>query len=94
LIASIEFYLYLVVFLLCLGLYGALTAKQPIKLLICIELMMNAIHLNMIVFSRFFEHRISQTLAIFSITLTVLELAIGLSLLLLWYRVRKKQYHG
>ncbi len=90
-IEHIEFYLYLVALLISIGLYGVLTSKQPIKMLICVELIMNAIHLNMIVFSRFFAHKISQTLTIFSITLTVLELAIGLSLLLLWYRLKRKK---
>lgn len=77
--------------LFSLGVYGVLTRKQTIAILISVELMANAANL---VFVSFGRYRVptaigpapGQVFALFSLALTVAEVAVGLALVILLYR--------
>jgi len=79
------------VFSLCLfilGLYGVLTRRNVIGVLMSIELMFNAANVNLVAFSRYTDPNIfqGQIFAIFVIVLAAAEAAVGLALVLSIYR--------
>ena len=84
-------YLVLALILFCLGLYGALTKKNLVIVLLCIELMLNAVNINLIAFSKFgfIPSVTGQIFALFTIVIAAAEVAVGLAILLAFYRNRK-----
>lgn len=70
----------------CIGIYGLLSRRQPIALLLSVELMANAANICFLAFGRFRGGTSGQIFAIFSIALTVAEIAVGLALVILLYR--------
>lgn len=75
--------------LFAIGLYGLITRRGIIPLLMCIELMLNAVNLNLIAFDRFFVHDgAGQLMAIFSIAVAAAEIAVGLALAIRLFRLR------
>lgn len=84
-------YLTLALILFCIGLYGALTKRNTIMILICIELMLNAVNINFVAFSRFgFIPDISgQVFSLFIMTVAAAEVAIGIAILIAIYRNRQ-----
>lgn len=75
--------------LFCLGLYGLLTRRNAIGLLLSIELMANAVNINLVAFSRYHVGHTGQIFAVFAMAITVAEVVIGLALVFLLYRSRK-----
>ena len=73
-----------------LGLYGLLTRSNAVAILMCIELMLNAVNINMVAFSRFItpDTQFGQVFAIFIITVAAAEIAVGLALVISIYRNR------
>ncbi len=71
-----------------IGLYGALTRRSLLGILMSIELMLNAANINWVAFNRFLhpEGLQGQGFAIFVITLAAAEAVVGLSLVLAMYR--------
>ena len=84
-------YLVLALILFCLGLYGALTKKNIVIVLLCIELMLNAVNINLVAFSKFglVPSITGQVFSLFVIAVAAAEVAIGLAVLLAFYRNRK-----
>ncbi len=87
--------LYLIVAagLFCTGLYGALARRNAVAVLMGIELMLNAVNINLVAFWRYIskDPATNQTgivFAIFVITLAAAEAAIGLALIIAIYRSR------
>ena len=68
--------------LFAIGLYGLLSKKSIIAVLMSIELMLNAVNINFIAFNRFtnVSDLTGQLMAIFSIAVCVAEVAVGLAL--------------
>jgi NADH:ubiquinone oxidoreductase subunit K len=79
-------YLLLAAILFSVGLYGVFTRRNTISILLCIELMANAVNINLVAFSRFAQNYLGQGFALFSIALTVAEVVIGLAIVILIYR--------
>jgi NADH-quinone oxidoreductase subunit K len=79
-------YLLLAGALFSLGIYGILTRKNIIAILLSVELMANAVNLNFVAFSRFAETLVGQAFALFGIALTVVEVGVGLAIVILVYR--------
>jgi NADH-quinone oxidoreductase subunit K len=77
--------------LFCLGLYGALTKRNLIIVLVSIELMLNAANINLVTFSRLgvTPSLKGQIFSLFTITVAAAEVAVGLALLLAFFRLRK-----
>lgn len=91
--SSIPLSVYLIVALLlfCIGMFGVLTKKNAIIVLVCIELMLNAVNLNLVAFS---VHGVNpnisgQIFSLFTIVVAACEAAVGLAILIALYRNRK-----
>ena len=71
-----------------LGVFGALTRRNAIAILMSIELMLNAVNLNFIAFARYLPQPLlqGQIFAIFVITVAAAEAAVGLAIVLGLYR--------
>ncbi len=80
---GLEAYLGVAALMFCVGLYGTLTRRNLIAILLSVELMANAANLNLVAFSRFGGHPWGQGLALFAIALTVAEVVVGLALVIL-----------
>lgn len=75
--------------LFCIGLYGLLTRRGIIPILMCVELMLNAVNINLIAFDRFYAHNTEgQLMALFSVAVAASEIAVGLALAFRLYRLR------
>lgn len=77
--------------LFCVGLFGALTKRNLIVVLISIELMLNAANINLVAFSRLSDKPglSGQIFSLFTITVAAAEIAVGLALLIAIFRLRK-----
>ncbi len=79
-------YLVLSAALLLIGTVGVLTRRNIVVILMSIELILNAVNINLIAFSRHFQHVTGQVFAIFVITVAVAEAAVGLGILIALFR--------
>jgi NADH-quinone oxidoreductase subunit K len=84
-------YLVLAVILFCIGLYGALTKRNTVIVLISIELMLNAVNINLVAFSKYGADPgiTGQIFSLFTITVAAAEAAVGLAILMALYRHKK-----
>lgn len=73
-----------------IGLYGALTLNNAIRILMCIEIMLNAVNINLIAFSRYLTplEPTGQMFVIFVMTVAAAEVAVGLAIILMISRRR------
>ena len=76
--------------LLGIGIYGLAVKRNFIRMLFAIEIIINAANLNMVAFGRFIPDSTGQTLALFSIAIAAAEVAVGLALIIVAYRM----YHN
>ena len=76
--------------LFCIGLYGVLSRRNAIGVLMGIELMLNAVNLNLVAFWRYITPQAltGQVFAIFVITVAAAEAAVGLAIFIAVYRKR------
>jgi NADH-quinone oxidoreductase subunit K len=79
-------YLILSAALLAIGAIGVLTRRNIVIILMSIELILNAVNINLIAFSRHYQHVTGQVFAIFVITVAVAEAAVGLGILIALFR--------
>ena len=81
-------YLTLGAILFCVGLYGALSKKNAVVVLLCIELMLNSVNLNLIAFSKLgmAPSLTGHIFSLFNITVAAAEAAVGIALLIALYR--------
>lgn len=79
-------YLVLSAALLLIGTVGVLTRRNIVVILMSIELILNAVNINLIAFSHHFQHVTGQVFAIFVITVAVAEAAVGLGILIAMFR--------
>lgn len=77
--------------LFCLGLYGALSKRSAVLVLMSLELMANAVNLDLVAFSRFVTPATmgGQMFAVFSMVVSAAEIGLGLALVLALYRVSR-----
>ena len=78
--ADLQAWLILSAVLFSTGLFGVLTRKSALGLLIAIELMVNAVNINFVAFGFARGDHTGQVIALFGIALTVAEVAVGLAL--------------
>lgn len=74
--------------LFALGAYGVLSRRNAIGVFLSVELMANAVNVNLVAFGRYTVGAAGQTFALFAIALTVVEVVVGLSLVVLLHRTR------
>jgi NADH-quinone oxidoreductase subunit K len=82
-------YLTLAALVFVIGLYGVLTRRNAVGILLGIELMLNAVNINLVAFSRFNGDVAGLIFALFTIAITVAEVAVGLAIVIVIFRVRK-----
>ncbi|MGQ0638431.1 MAG: NADH-quinone oxidoreductase subunit NuoK [Nitrososphaerota archaeon] len=75
--------------LLAIGIYGLAVKRNAIRMLFAIEMIVNAANLNVVAFARFIPNSQGQTLALFSIAIAAAEVAVGLALIIVAYRMYK-----
>lgn len=75
--------------LFSIGLYGVLTRRNLVAVLCSVELMANAVNLNLVALSRYHGDLLGQAFALFAIALTVAEVGVGLAIVILVHRSRK-----
>ena len=81
-------FLYLSAFLFCVGIYGVLARRNGVLVLMSIELMLNAVNLNLVAFGSKLGDVAGQVFALFVITIAAAEVGVGLAIVLLIYRNR------
>jgi NAD(P)H-quinone oxidoreductase subunit 4L len=81
-------YLILATALFCIGVFGLLTRRNAVGVLMSIELLFNAVNINFVAFSRFItpEAISGQIFGVFIITIAAAEAAVGLAIVMLIYR--------
>lgn len=81
-----EHYLVVSTALLLIGAVGVLTRRNIVIILMSIELILNAVNINLVAFSRHWGHATGQIFAMFVITVAVAEAAVGLGILIAMFR--------
>ncbi len=82
-------YLTLSALLFSIGLFGVITRRNTVGILLGVELMLNAVNINLVAFSRFHGTEVGMVFSLFAICITVAEVALGLSLVILLFRMRR-----
>lgn len=84
----ISSYLTLSAVLFCIGLYGALSKRNAIIVLLSIELMLNAVNLNLVAFSKLgiYPSLTGQIFSLFNIAVAAAEVSVGIAILITLYR--------
>ena len=81
-----HYYLILAAALFTIGVIGVLTRRNIMIILMSIELMMNAVNINLIAFSYHFQQITGQVFAIFVITVAAAEAAVGLGIVIAMFK--------
>jgi NAD(P)H-quinone oxidoreductase subunit 4L len=79
-------FLILSAFLFCTGVYGVLARRNAVLVLMSVEMMLNAVNINLIAFSAFGNAVAGQVFALFIIAVAAAEVGVGLAIVLLIYR--------
>ena len=85
---GLEHYLVLSAILFAIGLYGALAKRNTIAILLCIEIMLNAVNIAMVAFSRYITPQLltGHVFVIFIMAVAAAEAAVGLAIIMAIYR--------
>jgi NADH:ubiquinone oxidoreductase subunit K len=75
--------------LFSIGVYGVLARRNAVLVLMSIELMLNAVNVNLIAFSQLWRDLTGQVFALFVIAVAAAEVGIGLAIVILIYRNRE-----
>ncbi|HEV7887557.1 MAG TPA: NADH-quinone oxidoreductase subunit NuoK [Acidimicrobiales bacterium] len=81
-------FLLLAAFLFCTGVYGALARKNAVLVLMSIELILNAVNINLVAFGAFHQSIVGHIFALFVVAIAAAEVGVGLAIVLLIYRNR------
>ena len=85
----IEYYIWLSAALFTIGVLGVLYRRNAIIIFMCIELMLNAVNLLMVAFSRQLNDASGQVFVFFIMAVAAAEVAVGLAILITMYRQTK-----
>jgi len=87
---QLTFFLTIAAILFCIGIYGLVVSRNAIRVLMSIEIMLNAVNLNLLSFSNFLDSGAirGQVFTVFVITVAAAEAAVGLAIVLGIYRNR------
>lgn len=86
---SVNYFLVLSAILFSLGVFGVLTRKNAIVVFMCIELMLNAVNLSFIALSRHLGNMDGQVFVFFVMAVAAAEAAVGLALMIAFFRNRE-----
>jgi NADH-quinone oxidoreductase subunit K len=82
-------YLTLAALVFAIGLFGVLTRRNAVGILLGIELMLNAVNINLVAFARFHADVVGLVFTLFTIAITVAEVGVGLAIVIAVFRVRR-----
>ena len=87
---QLQYFLVLAGALFCIGIYGLITSRNAVRVLMSIELMLNAVNLNLMAFSNYVDPIgiKGQVFTVFVIAIAAAEAAVGLAIVLSIYRNR------
>ncbi len=87
----LSWYLILAALIFCIGLYGAMARRNALAILMAIELMLNAVNINLVAFWRYISPEMvsGQVFALMVFAVAAAEAAVGLALIISIYRRRK-----
>lgn len=76
--------------LFAIGLYGVVSSRNVIRVLMCVELMLNAVNINLVAFNHYVrpDNLSGQIFAIFVLVVSAAEAAVGLAIVISLYRMR------
>ena len=83
---DITWYLVLSAFIFAIGVAGVISRRNPLVVLLCLELMLNAGNLALIAFSRMLGNQDGQVFALIVMVVAACEVVIGLGLIVAMYR--------
>ena len=75
--------------LFCIGVYGVLARRNGVLVLMSIELILNAVNINLVAFGAYHDTVAGQVFALFVIAIAAAEVGVGLAIVLLIYRNRR-----
>ncbi len=84
-------YVVLATLLFVIGLAGVLTSRNVVRVLMAVELMLNAVNINLVAFNNYLQpgdHLFGQVFAIFVLTVSAAEASVGLAIVIALYRAR------
>ena len=89
-LVPLQAYLLLAAMLFCIGVWGLINSRNAVRVLMRIELMLNAVNINLRGFSSYIDGDLirGQVVAVFVLTVAAAEAAVGLAILLSLYRNR------
>jgi NADH:ubiquinone oxidoreductase subunit K len=85
---DVAWFLVLSTFIFCIGIAGVLTRRNPLVVLLCLELMLNAGNLALVAFSRMLGNAEGQIFALVVMVIAACEVVIGLGIIVAMYRRR------
>ena len=90
---GLSHYLVLASILFCIGIYGALAKRNAVVILMCIEIMLNAVNIALVAFSRYLVEDVvlisGQVFVIFVLVVAAAEATVGLAIIMALYRSRR-----
>jgi NADH-quinone oxidoreductase subunit K len=86
---DISYYLYLSAILFTIGAVGVLVRRNAIVVFMCIELMLNAVNLSLVTFSRLDSNLTGQVIAFFVMVVAAAEVVVGLAIIMSIFRSRR-----
>ena len=87
---ELQDFIIVVIVLFAIGIYGLVVKRNAIRMLFSIELIANAANLNLVAFSRNLHDVQGQVFALFSIAIAAAEVAVGLGIIIIAYRLYKE----
>jgi NADH-quinone oxidoreductase subunit K len=85
---DVVWFVVLSAFIFCIGLAGVLTRRNPLVILLCLELMLNGANLALVAFSRMWGDPGGQIFALIVMVVAACEVVVGLGLIVAMYRRR------
>ena len=85
---DVAWFVVLAAFIFCIGAGGVLTRRNPLVILLCLELMLNAGNLALVAFSRMVGNHEGQVFALIVMVVAACEVVVGLGLIVAMYRRR------
>ena len=83
-------YVIVSVVLVAICIYGIVVKRNAVRMLFALEIIANAANLNLIAFSRNLSNAQGQVFALFSIAIAAAEVAVGLGIIIIAYRLYKE----
>ena len=86
---GLQAYLTLAAVIFSIGLFGVVTRRNTIGILLGIELMLKSVNINLVAFARYTANTAGMVFTVFTICITVTEAALGLAIVILLFRIRR-----